>query len=412
MRIEGLERHSVGDRTRIQARVIYEDVDLPSREVFYEAGPPLAEALEAAPEAFVAAAFPLAVWEGERRLRIEGAVDTTLASGLGQVTRLLAAWYPRCGSLALEPTEGFRVQDPRPEPHTAALYSGGVDATAMLCENRRLVPRGHPQSIRTLVYAFGFTGLDHPDGVEDPFMRARNDAHAERLEATAREVGCELVRLDTNAMRLHPSKKAWYDAAYGAAFLAPLLASPAYVKDALIASTGEGGAVDVPHGSHPMLDGLYSTSAVRTHHAQPHYTRLDKLRMIAEWEPAFDSLQVCFGVRLKDPTVTNCGRCEKCLRTMIGLLACGALERFTALPHDDVTPEMIQAHQPTKSTALYFLHPDLQAALTRRGREDLVRALKAQARRPYDSRWETLRRRWRRSAAKRLGLRPQGQSAR
>jgi hypothetical protein len=391
MRIEELGSQRIGDRVRIKARYVYEDTDLPPIEVYYEAGPPLADALEATPDAFALTGFPLALWEGERRLKVEGALDTTLANGLGQAGALLASWHERCSSLTLEPVDGFYPVRQRPEPHAAALFSGGVDAMAMLCENRRLVPLDHPLSIRTAMYAFGFSFLDRPDGLEDPRMRARYEAQARRLEALGERIGFTLVRLDTNVRRLDPSREPFHEAAHSAAFLAPLVASPSYVSDALIASVGEGGPVQTPHGSHPLLDVQYGTGAVRVHHMQPQVGRTDKLGMIADWEPAYDTLQVCHGGKDRSSDLTNCGRCEKCVRTMLGLLVWNALPRFSTFPHDNVTPKMIDNIR-VRSAYCYLTMNELLAGLQRVDRHDLVRAIQAQV---NEGPWARQKRKWR-----------------
>jgi hypothetical protein len=391
MLIEDLRRRSVGDRTRIEARITYEDADLPPLDLYYEADSPLAGALEATPEAFVTAAFPMALWMGERRLKVEGALDTTLAAGLKEVAALLAAWFERCGSLTLEPVNGFHAVRPCSEPRAVALFSGGVDAMTMLCENRRLVPLDHPHAIRTMVHAFGYSKSDCSDGVEDPFKWTRNEAQHRRIEALGERVGFEVVRLETNVLGLHPDVEPFYEAAHSAGFLAPLVASPSYVTDALIASTGEGGGVPTPHGSHPMLDILYSTGAVRVHHTQPQLSRLEKLGLIAEWEPAYDTLQVCTGRsarKISNPETANCGKCEKCVRTMLGLLIWKALPRFTTFPHDDVTTDMIDAIK-VKGPYCYLTMPDLHAGLESIGRSDLVRAIQAQV---NEGRWARTRR--------------------
>ena len=376
MRIEELRRREIDDRTRIEARFVYEDCELRPVDVFYEAGPPLAAALEATPEAFVLSGLPIALWEGERRLSVEGALDETLADGLVRASSLLASWYERCGALRLEPTEGFRVTTRRPAPRRVALFSGGCDAFAMLRENRDVFPLDHPDSIRHVVYAFGFSFLDRFKGEEQPRFRARYDAHARRLETLGQRVGFELIRVDTNVRLLDPSREPFYYAAHSGAFLAPLVASPGFVSDALIASSGEGGPVQSPHGSHPLLDPCYSTGPVRVHHMQPQVSRMEKLRMIAEWEPAYDTLQVCHGWRAPSPEVLNCGKCEKCVRTMVELLVCEALPRFTSFPCDDVTPEMIEATE-IKAQYDYLTLPEILDGLERIGRHDLLRAIRA-----------------------------------
>ena len=112
MLIDELQTRTIGDRTRIEARFVYEESDLPTRRVYYEVGPPLAGALEASPDAFALCGYPLAVWEGERRLKVEGALDTTLANGLDRAGILFSDWYDRCSPVALEPTKGRQAVRP------------------------------------------------------------------------------------------------------------------------------------------------------------------------------------------------------------------------------------------------------------------------------------------------------------
>ena len=51
-------------------------------------------------------------------------------------------------------------------------------------------------------------------------------------------------------------------------------------------------------------------------------TRMQKLKKVTEYAPSYKYLNVC----LKDGD--NCGRCEKCVRTMTGLDALGKLDLY------------------------------------------------------------------------------------
>ena len=57
----------------------------------------------------------------------------------------------------------------------------------------------------------------------------------------------------------------------------------------------------------------------------------DKLSMIAQYPMALQTLRVCYK---NSNNQYNCGRCNKCVLTMIGLFFAGALEKCTTLPHD------------------------------------------------------------------------------
>ena len=54
----------------------------------------------------------------------------------------------------------------------------------------------------------------------------------------------------------------------------------------------------------------------------PNETRVEKCAAIADYTPSYRYLNVCIAEG------SNCGRCEKCIRTMLGLYACGKLELY------------------------------------------------------------------------------------
>lgn len=69
-----------------------------------------------------------------------------------------------------------------------------------------------------------------------------------------------------------------------------------------------------PFGSHPLTDPLYSNGCVEIIHDGCEARRVDKIRKIVDYELALANLRVCF-----DDVNVNCGKCAKCLRTMISL---------------------------------------------------------------------------------------------
>lgn len=74
----------------------------------------------------------------------------------------------------------------------------------------------------------------------------------------------------------------------------------------------------MPLGSHPLTDPLYSNEAVQIIHDGAGTRRIDKVKKIAECDPALANLRVC----TVDMNV-NCGTCVKCLRTAISLRLLG-----------------------------------------------------------------------------------------
>lgn len=66
------------------------------------------------------------------------------------------------------------------------------------------------------------------------------------------------------------------------------------------------------------------SSTIQFYSSGMEVTRYEKAKYIADWKYAQDNLQVCTLVN-----DCNCGKCEKCIRTMGELYACGKLENFT-----------------------------------------------------------------------------------
>lgn len=92
----------------------------------------------------------------------------------------------------------------------------------------------------------------------------------------------------------------------------------------------------MPMGSHPLTDPLYSNECVRIIHDGAEARRVEKTRKIVECALALANLRVCF-----DNINTNCGKCPKCLRTMIALkLLRASATAFPPLPPYQVIRKM------------------------------------------------------------------------
>ena len=74
--------------------------------------------------------------------------------------------------------------------------------------------------------------------------------------------------------------------------------------------------------SHPALDPLWSTEAVEVVHDGAETRRVDKVAALAASPLALRYLRVCWENR---GGAYNCGRCGKCMRTMVDLDLAGAL---------------------------------------------------------------------------------------
>jgi hypothetical protein len=76
-----------------------------------------------------------------------------------------------------------------------------------------------------------------------------------------------------------------------------------------------------PEGTHPLSDHWWSGDMCEIVHDGAEARRSRKIDVIASHPVALAHLRVCWRL---DTSAYNCGMCEKCVRTMIGLHLAGA----------------------------------------------------------------------------------------
>ncbi len=128
-----------------------------------------------------------------------------------------------------------------------------------------------------------------------------------------------------------------------------------------------------PWGSHPLTDVLWSTESMRVIHYGAEVTRIQKImREIAGSRVARDHLRVCWENRRGQ---SNCGECEKCIRTIVALKIAGVLEQCPSF--DRLLRYADVAHMTFASPGirLHMLY-NYEAALAARADPLLIRALR------------------------------------
>jgi hypothetical protein len=318
-------------------------------------------------DAFLAGCFPLAAVHGEARIRIEGRACPMLAEGL----RTAHAWWSSWGGMPAAPPMietcgrggGQTAGGMR---RGAAFLSGGVDGLHALMRNRRLYRPDDPAYIRQALFIHGY---DIGKRARAPECE-RYQAALARLQPVAIESGLRIVPCRTDLRHL-PSKPGFWANRHNGAALAAIghaaLRGPAFLF--------LGGTYDVsnpvPVGSHAAVDGLFSSQRVTVIHEGSRFTRLEKVRELATWPTALAALRVCpEGLG----TEANCGRCEKCLRTRLELLAAG-VEETTALGPSLTPIEQWEAAVPTPINHRAVRYDDLLPPLRARGLDALCRVI-------------------------------------
>jgi hypothetical protein len=380
MRIERRTVEEMPDGARrISARLVFEESDF-APTVHFEAEAPTARLLEPTTELLLAAGYPLAVAAAERRVAVEGGVSPRFRDGLLALASFYGGRLGQTVHVPIQPSEGLRPLTRHAAAGTWCFMSGGVDSLALLRANRLDYPTDHPWSVSDALFVRGLNSFDWVNELEPNPERIRANKRLEKaLRSFLEAQGYRLHVVSTNLRSLYPTAHrvgdlptppgSWHDTGYIAGTVAAAHAFPSRVSRVLLSSGGSGGLHHAEEWHYASAQ-LLSSEALEVQTMQLAVTRLKKLELLAEWQGVLEVLKVCFWREIPEHSL-NCGHCEKCIRTMLELLALGQLDRATCFPKRKLTATDIGRIR--RAEAQYV--PELIEPLRARGHEALARAL-------------------------------------
>ena len=354
---------------RATATVNWEDCDQPAREVFIETEEEFSKDISCNPHAFLVGCIIPAMHFGEKRILLNAEICPNLREGLQTVMSLMKEWSNgEHKPLNIEAKTHSTVAHLNKQRRAGLFLSGGIDSLAALRANKQNYPEEHPGSIKDclLVHGFDIGGVIERGMKYHVFDRARA-----ALSAVAKDANVTLIPVYTNIRHLCDERVLWLDKFFGAVLASVGHAFASRLNLAYIASSYDIPNL-VPCGSHPLLDPEYSSFDLRIKLIGLSLSRLEKLRLVADWDVAFQNFRVCLA-NVKDRL--NCGKCEKCIRTMTELVAIGALDKTRAFVENDVSPELLSSFN-IKIRHRASFYQEMLSPLKERGRDDLVRTIK------------------------------------
>jgi hypothetical protein len=323
--------------------------------------------LAASREAYLACALLPAMRAGVE-LDLAGALSPRFLSALPRILDIYSTWDPKLERVSLAglvPVERTRA----PSRRVGAFFSSGVDSFYSLIKHR--------EEITDLIFVHGF---DIPHDDEELIRRA--DAG---VEEAAADFGVGVVRVRTNLKTALDPFVEWGPLGHGA-FLVAIGHLLAPIFDRIYIPSSKSYPQLTPWGTHPLLDPLWSSETLEFVHDGCEANRVKKVAVIASSDTALRNLRVCtalLNLRAGNQALEgayNCGRCEKCVRTMINLEIAGKL----AQSHTFRRPLDARSIRRLQMTADYRgFYVENLAALRERGiRPDLQRAIAYILRRP------------------------------
>lgn len=369
MKIENLRKESSADRVRIIAKVIWENCDRPSQEVYFETTTEFGEDLFPNPNTFLLACALPAMRYGEKRIALDVPICSELKDGLINAMKCLINWHGGNRQLIeIDAPIQSEVLFPQKPQRAAGFFSGGIDALAMVRDNHLNFAPDHPRHIKDGILVYGI--LQGESAADPSFQNVINS-----VSVMAEDAGINLIQVSTNAYAhfrdLDPDFSFWRLEYIGSFLAAIAHAFAPRLSVASIASTYDYANL-APWGSHPILDHLYSSTGLQVRHENASLSRLEKTKLVGEWDVALKNLRVCNEKASYSEGNKNCGNCEKCVRTMMGLLPLGLLDQITTFDEKDVSKEKL-------INTCYLSDPyeekgylELIEPLSKIGREDLV----------------------------------------
>ncbi len=240
-------------------------------------------------------------------LKVVEPVSAQLLKNITIIQEIFNQWDPKYQKIKIEATPAEPVLAPGMAAHsrrlTASFFSGGVDSFYTLYK--------HFDEIETLIFH------------ENPFLNQTDKAIITgRAREAARQIDKPLIELVPD-VRIFTDQFMEWDLIHGAVLASSALLLTPQLSKAYIGSSHTYDDL-VPWGTHPILDRLWSTPELELVHDGVE-ARFQKIEYISQFQVALNNLQVCWeSITLGNGN--NCGKCEKCLHTMVSLRIIGALD--------------------------------------------------------------------------------------
>ena len=245
-------------------------------------------------------------------LHLHGTVSNSLLVNLSEINAIWRIWRPDKYRTIQLYADTVVSEEARPGGSGYVYaFSGGADACASLRRNLNdaMGWRKRRPSAAMLVHGFDIA-LENEKGFE---------LANERAQFITSSVNVPLVTVKTNLRNLPGN---WEDH-FGAMVSALLTAIRTGFEGGVYASCQPYLNPVLPWGSNPVSNPLLCSSHFPIHTDGADMTRIEKVTLIAEWPEARDNVRVCWQ---GDTPGSNCGKCEKCIRTQLELLALGDTE--------------------------------------------------------------------------------------
>jgi hypothetical protein len=199
----------------------------------------------------------------------------------------------------------------------ATTFSGGVDSLYTLRSHQ---PQNQKIPSAALTHGIFIHGIDI--GLDETeIYRSLYERYARLFQ----DIGLELLTLRTNVLSFYQFRVNW-NYSHGGPMIAPALILGRLLSRYYISATNSY-LETTPLGTSPITDHWLSTETLEVIHYGSSKDRVEKILALSDWSVAHQVLRVC-SAPVKSIEGDNCGRCNKCIRTIVMLEIMGVLDKF------------------------------------------------------------------------------------
>jgi len=252
-------------------------------------------------------------------LRLETPVSAKILRNQREFQAIQRLWSSRWPNeahplLEIEVSAPSRVAEgPRERGRVATFFSGGVDSWAAILAN---------PEVTDLIFV---RGLDLVPGW--PQHRELADEVEARLQASAPKLGLPLHVVRTDVRAFSDPILRWESFCPSVQSAIALFFEPLFERVMIASDSDYGRQAQV--GASWQIDHLWSSEGLTVEDWGGRCGRVERIRQIADHPLVQETLRVCW---MNPDGAYNCGRCGKCLATMIGLEAIGARGKIRTFP--------------------------------------------------------------------------------
>lgn len=319
MIIESIKKNITEDKVVLSCIVKFEKQER-EESLFFSFPKQFADYVTETADAFFPALL-IPAMELKERIKIIPPISSKMMKNQFIIQDVFATWFKgKFFHIDIEAANQYTSPQTAPKGN-ATFFSLGVDSMYSML---KYLPKNQKDADKLLTSLIYMKGLELPLSI---YKKGQDKGVIDKIEELARHYQLELIVGETNIRDVFPLD--WEEHYFGPGLAATALSLSGGFRNIYIPSSNTYSTL-FHDPSSPLLDSLWSNESTFLFHDGSETERAEKLAGLIASDPlALNSLRVCID---NEGRLHNCGKCWKCVRTMITLDIIGKLKECTSFP--------------------------------------------------------------------------------